>query len=81
MGDIALAYALRGDLTRAANLEGFVGVAFRRHGFAREFTETTTYDRLMALLGDWLAPDRIEGLLADGAARTPQAAIALALEE
>jgi len=78
---IALAYALRGDLTRAANLEGFVGVAFRRHGFEREFTETKTYDRLMALLRDGLASDELERLLADGAARIPQAAIALALDE
>jgi tetratricopeptide (TPR) repeat protein len=78
---VALAYALRGDLTRAARLEGFAGAAYRSHGFAREVTETKTYDRLMTILSDAFAPDELERLLADGAARPPEAAIALALEE
>jgi predicted ATPase/class 3 adenylate cyclase len=77
---LAVAYALRGDLTRAASLEGFAGAALHRHGFVREFTETTTFDRLMALLRDGLAPDELERLLADGAALAPEDAIALALE-
>ena len=35
----------------------------------------------MALLRDGLAPDELERLLAEGAALTPEAAVALALEE
>jgi len=42
--------ALRGDLARAATLEGYAGAASRRHGIEREFTETTTFNRLTALL-------------------------------
>ena len=53
----------------------------RRHGFEREFTETTTHDRLTALLREGLAPDELARLTAEGAALTPEAAIALALEE
>ena len=47
---LALALALRGDLLRAATLEGYVEATFARHGFAREFTEATTYDRIAAVL-------------------------------
>jgi hypothetical protein len=51
----------------------------QRDGFPREFTETTTCDRLTGLLRERLAPDELERLIAEGAALTPQAAIALAL--
>jgi hypothetical protein len=78
---LALVYALRGEVERAANLEGFVGAAYRRHGLEREFTETKTYNRLMSLLRDGHAPDELERLFADGATLTPEAAIALALAE
>ena len=47
---LALVFALRGDRARAAMLEGYADAAFARHGFEREFTETTTHDRLTALL-------------------------------
>jgi predicted ATPase/class 3 adenylate cyclase len=78
---LALVFALRGDLLRAATLEGHADAALRRHGSPREFTETTTYERLNALLREGLAPDEIARLIADGAALTPQAAIALAFDE
>jgi predicted ATPase len=78
---LALVVALRGDRARAARLEGYADAACVRHGLLREFTETTTHDRLAALLRDSLAPDDLARLIADGAALTPQAAIALALEE
>ncbi len=78
---LALASALRGDLARAARLEGFSNATLQRSGFEREFTETTTYDRLMHIVHEGLAPDELERLLADGAALTLQAAIALALED
>jgi ATP/maltotriose-dependent transcriptional regulator MalT len=78
---LALAVVLRGDFSRAAMLEGYADVALQRHGLPREFTETTTHDRLVALLRERLAPDELAPLIAEGAALTPQAAIALALEE
>ena len=78
---LALVLALRRDLGRTATLEGYADAAFARHGFPREFTETTTHDRLTALLREGLAPDELARLTAEGAALTPEAAIALALEE
>ena len=78
---LALVLALRGDLARAATLEGYADAAFERLGFPREFTEATTHDRLTALLHEGLAPDELARLSAEGAALTPEAAIALALEE
>jgi predicted ATPase/class 3 adenylate cyclase len=78
---LALVFALRGDHARAAALEGYADTAFARLGFEREFTEITTHDRLTALLHDGLAPHELGGLIAEGAALTPEAAIALALEE
>jgi predicted ATPase/class 3 adenylate cyclase len=78
---LALAVALRGELTRAATLEGYADAAFERHGYLREFTETTTYARLNALLRESLAPEEFARLTAEGAALTPEAAVARALEE
>ena len=78
---LALVVALRDDLARAATLEGYADAAFARHGTPREFTETTTHDRLTALLRERLALDELARLIAEGAALTPEAAIALALEE
>ncbi len=69
------------DLVRAATLEGYADAALRAQGFEREFTETTTRDRLMALLADQLAPADLSRLLTEGAALSPQAAITLAVEE
>jgi len=77
---LALALALHADLSRAAILEGFAENAMRNVGFQREFTESTTYERLLLLLTEKLAPDDFTRLLADGAALSPEAAIALALE-
>jgi predicted ATPase len=78
---LALAVALRGDLMRSATLEGYAEAAFARRGYEREFTETTTYNRLTALLREGLAPDELARLRAEGVALTPEAAIALALDE
>ena len=78
---LALVFALRRDLARAPSLEGYADAALQRHGYEREFTETTTHDRLTALLRDGLAPDELARLSAEGAALTPEAAIALALAE
>ena len=81
MEHLALVYALRGDLVHAATLEGYADAEFLGHGLPREFTETTTHDRLIALLRDGLAPDELTRRSAIGAALTPAAAIALALDE
>ena len=78
---LALVFALLGDRERAATLEGYADAALARHGFPREFTETTTHDRLTALLREGLAPDELARLKAEGAALTPEAAIALVLSE
>ena len=81
MEHLSLVYALRGELTLAAVLEGYADAALQRYGFTREFTETTTHDRLTALLREALAPDELARLGAEGASLTPEAAVALALDE
>jgi predicted ATPase/class 3 adenylate cyclase len=78
---LALAYALGGDLARAARQEGYSNTLFVRNAYERENTETKTYDRLMTLLRVGLAPDVLEQLLAEGAALAPEAALALALAD
>lgn len=76
---LALALALDADLNRGAILEGYADAVLRAQGFAREFTEIATRDRLMTLLMERLAPDDLAQRLAEGAALAPEAAIALAL--
>ena len=81
MEHLSLVYALRGEFALAATVEGYADAALRRYGFTREFTEATAHDRLTALLRDGLASDEFARLSAEGASLTPEAAIALALEE
>ncbi len=78
---LALALALGGDLVRAAGLEGYADAGLRRNGCEREFTEATTRNRLLTLLNERLAPDDLARRLAEGAALSPETAIALALQE
>jgi cytochrome b len=78
---LALAIALGGDLSRAATLAGYADAALQRHGYEREFTERATHDRLTTLLRDNPEHDGLARLLADGAALTSEAAVALACEE
>jgi len=78
---LAFVAAASGDFSRAAALEGYANAALQRQGFEREFTERGTYDRLAALLRERLSPCELARLTAEGAALTPEAAIALALEE
>lgn len=78
---LALAAALRGDLERAARLEGYADANLHVNAFVREYTERVTQDRLMALLEQGLAPDDLARFLAEGAALAPEAALAYALEE
>ena len=60
---------------------GYADAALLAQGCTREFTETRTHNRLMALVSEKLAPGDLARLLAEGAALSPQAAIALALAE
>jgi predicted ATPase/class 3 adenylate cyclase len=78
---LALTSAVSGDVARASALEGYADASLRAQGCSREFTEKKTHERLLALFAEKLAPDDLARLLADGAALSPQAAIALALEE
>jgi predicted ATPase/class 3 adenylate cyclase/pimeloyl-ACP methyl ester carboxylesterase len=81
MEHLSLVYALRGELTLAAMLEGYADAALQRYGFMREFTEATSHDRITVLLGKGLAPDELARVSLEGASLTPEAAIALALEK
>ncbi len=76
---LALALALEGDYERAARLSGYADATFARAQFEREFTETTTYDRLRGILHDTLREEHLASLVAEGAALAPEDAIALAL--
>ena len=71
---------MRGDYTRAASLEGYADAVFRRCGFERGFTESTTHDRLGALLDDHVAAVELARLHEAGASLTVEGAEALALE-
>jgi hypothetical protein len=76
---LALALAREGEASRGALLEGYADAALQHAGFEREFTEESTHGHLIALLQECLAPDDLAGRLAEGAALTPEAAVALAL--
>jgi predicted ATPase/DNA-binding CsgD family transcriptional regulator len=76
---LALISAVRGDLVQAATLGGYVDAALERTGCEREPTEWIVYERLTSLLESGLDPHERATLLAQGAALTPEAAIALAL--
>jgi predicted ATPase/class 3 adenylate cyclase len=78
---LALVLALGGDLARAAALAGYADAALRRYDYDGEFTERTTRDRLAALMRERLPSEERERHLAEGAALTSEAAVALALEE
>jgi predicted ATPase/class 3 adenylate cyclase len=79
--DLALVDALRGNLARAAVLEGYADAMLRRLGNQREATERATYNQLTAVLGEGLRPDELARLTAEGAGLTPEAAMSLALED
>ena len=77
---LAFVRAMRGDHRRAAALEGYADAGFQRHGYKRDAPETTMHERIIALLRQRLTPHERERLTAEGAALTPDAAVALALE-
>jgi len=81
IGNLACVHALRGDCSRAATLERYADAALQRRGYERDFTDRTTYERLTAALRAGLTPDDRRRWAAEGAALTPDAALALALAE
>jgi predicted ATPase len=76
---VALADALEGRLPRAALLASYADEAYRKNGAKREYTERITNERLVSLLDANLAPDVRATFAAEGAALTPEAAVALGL--
>jgi hypothetical protein len=62
-------------------LEGYVNRAMDRQGLKRGFTEATTHDRLGVLLCEGLAREELARLTAEGAALSPEGAVALALAD
>lgn len=78
-GHFALLAARQGDFCRAARLEGYAQRALRDVGVQRETTERSVNDALMPLLHDALSPEKLNALLADGAAFDQDAAVTEAL--
>ena len=77
---LALVAALRGKLARAAVLEGYAEATIRRLGNRREATELLTCNEVGPLLREGIEPDEFARLTGEGAALSPEAALALALE-
>jgi tetratricopeptide (TPR) repeat protein len=78
-----LAYiaGVQGDVERSARLAGYAAACFTDMGYVRGYVSRAMHDRLTSLMQAHLAPDVLERLTADGAALTPEAAIALARDE
>jgi tetratricopeptide (TPR) repeat protein len=75
---LAYVTGTRGDGVRAAQLAAYAAASFSRLGYSRDFVPQAILDRLTPLLHDLLAHDELARLSAEGAALTPDAAIALA---
>jgi predicted ATPase len=80
VGTLALAYAIVGDRQRAAVLAGYSDAALAAIGYVRNTGEQRGYDRLMNLLRAGLDASELERMMAEGAAREPAAAFALAID-
>jgi tetratricopeptide (TPR) repeat protein len=76
---LALVLALSGDPATAARLAGYTDATLRRLGSEREFTETTTRNRLAGLLAE-LPADELALQTAHGETLSPDAAIAETLQ-
>jgi tetratricopeptide (TPR) repeat protein len=70
--------AEQGDVERSARLAGYAASCFARIGYVREHVASTIHHQLTTLLAEHLAPDILARLTAEGAALTPEAAMALA---
>jgi predicted ATPase/class 3 adenylate cyclase len=76
---VALVDALLGRFTRAACLSSYTELAVKKHGYKRGESDQRRLDQLMALLEANLSPEERARLEAEGAALTPEAAVALVL--
>ena len=78
---VGLRAALAGKVANAARLAGFADSAFAAKESSRQPNEARARDRLQVLLGEKLASDELERLLAEGAKMSEDEACRLALEE
>jgi predicted ATPase/class 3 adenylate cyclase len=78
--DLALAYAIIGDLERAAMLAAYSDAALRRMGYPRDVGEQRNYDRLTELLNANLPSSTIERIATYGQTLEPASAFEIALE-
>jgi hypothetical protein len=66
---------------RAATLLGYVEAVFEKIAFTRQYTESYTYDRLIATLRENLEDDALAECLRDGAAMSEKQVRKLAFQE
>jgi predicted ATPase/class 3 adenylate cyclase len=78
---LALVEALKGNLCKAATLEGYADATYQRLGNAREKTEWATHNQLSAVLREGLSEGELARLVTEGAALTPEGAIGVALQD
>jgi predicted ATPase/class 3 adenylate cyclase len=76
---VALVDALLGRFTRAACLSSYTELAVKKVGYKRSESDQRRLDQLIALLEANLSPEERARLEAEGAALTPEAAVALVL--
>jgi predicted ATPase/class 3 adenylate cyclase len=79
--NMALVFAIIGDLQRAAVLAGYSDAALQSIDLVRDVPEQRAYDRLMELLRAGLGRRDIEHFSAQGRALAATAAVALALQD
>ncbi|HEY1681462.1 MAG TPA: adenylate/guanylate cyclase domain-containing protein [Candidatus Tumulicola sp.] len=72
---IALLLALRGEVSDAARLIGYVNLQYKELGSEREATETWSYEKLIAALHEPLSEAAIDKLAAEGATWSEDRAI------
>ena len=63
---LALSMAVDGECKTAATLEGYVQKTLAQLGFEREYTERTSHERLLRILGENLAKQELTKLLSEG---------------
>jgi predicted ATPase/class 3 adenylate cyclase len=79
--NLALAYAIVGDVQRATVLTGYSSAALEAIGYVRNIGEQRGYDRLMERLHADVEPADLERMLAEGAALEPGAAFVIATDD
>jgi len=76
----ALFLARRGELDIAAQATGFASACYLARGAARQPNEGRALDSVLAILGQAMAPARIERLMADGEFLSEDEALAMTLK-